>query len=369
MVRRKVPLAEISWDHRMARNSMAATLWLKVGFAALGIALGCACFWLAARNVDVGEAGRIFVSSDWGWVLAGTCLFGGDLCFRVARWRLIMSHKVDIAYLPLGRGLLVGYAVNILLPARLGELFRADYTARLTHVARSAVLGSIFVERLVDLMAVLILVAVGLALAGIHSPAIYRATLIGTLIFGAAVVFTYATLRVSRGTISSLLRAGSKFLSEPIATRFIEIVSEFGGLLEIVQTRRLVGVLLLTIPIWMFEAVAVFCICGAIGLPLGPASLMLLLGGTSLSTLFPSAPGFSGSYQFAYVVILGNFGVSDTLALVAATGAQVYLMGFYTLLGIAVWTLTPLLTSWASGWRTIKPASMVKGVGRATSPG
>jgi uncharacterized protein (TIRG00374 family) len=343
----------------MARHSMITRPWRKLVFVILSIALGCAFFWFASRNVDVAEAGRIFVSSDWRLVLAAVCLFGGDLCLRAARWQVILSHRADVPYLSLGRGLLVGYAINILLPARLGELFRADYTARLTHVARSAILASIFIERLVDLMAVLILVAVGVALAGVHSPAIYRAASIGILIFGAAVVFTYAgTLRISRGMITSLFKSGSKFLPEPIATRIMEIVGQFGGLLQIVQTRRLVVVLLLTIPIWMFEGAAVFCICGAVGVTLEPVSLMLLVGGASLSTLFPSAPGFAGSYQFAFVVILGNFGVTDTRALVAATGVQVYLMGLYTLLGIAVATLAPLLTSWASGWRAIKSASM-----------
>ena len=66
--------------------------------------------------------------------------------------------------------MLVGYAVNIILPARLGELFRADYGCRLTHVARSAILGSIFIERLVDLLAVVIILSIGLELAERYAP-------------------------------------------------------------------------------------------------------------------------------------------------------------------------------------------------------
>jgi hypothetical protein len=65
---------------------------------------------------------------------------------------------------------------------------------------------------------------------------------------------------------------------------------------------------------------------------------MVLLGGASLSTLFPTAPGFIGSYQFAFVVILGSFGISDTLAVVAATSVQLFLMGLYAIVGLVVWS-------------------------------
>jgi uncharacterized membrane protein YbhN (UPF0104 family) len=77
---------------------MAAHVWRKAGLAALGLVLGGVCFWLAAREVDIGEARRIFASSDWRWLLAGIYLFGVDLMFRVVRWRVILSHRTNVAY-------------------------------------------------------------------------------------------------------------------------------------------------------------------------------------------------------------------------------------------------------------------------------
>ncbi len=64
------------------------------------------------------------------------------------------------------QALLVGYAVNGALPARLGELFRADYLSRRSDFSGSTALASIVVERLLDLLAAVSLLVAGLIAAG-----------------------------------------------------------------------------------------------------------------------------------------------------------------------------------------------------------
>jgi hypothetical protein len=61
---------------------------------------------------------------------------------------------------------------------------------------------------------------------------------------------------------------------------------------------------------------------------------MLAVAAGSLSTLIPSAPGFLGSYQFAYVIALELVGIDATLAAVAGTSVVLYLIGSVTLLGL-----------------------------------
>jgi hypothetical protein len=58
--------------------------------------------------------------------------------------------------------LLVGYGFNNLIPARLGELVRADYAKRQFGVSRSAALGSIVIERLLDGFIVVLCLSEGL---------------------------------------------------------------------------------------------------------------------------------------------------------------------------------------------------------------
>ena len=86
--------------------------------------------------------------------------------FRIVRWRLLLRSSNVLSLWQVGQALIVGYAVNNVLPARLGEIFRADFLGRRFGVARSAALGSIIVERLMDGMSVVLLFGIGLIASG-----------------------------------------------------------------------------------------------------------------------------------------------------------------------------------------------------------
>jgi uncharacterized protein (TIRG00374 family) len=330
------------WDQFLSTLrtlSMSSLIGRKILIALFALALGTLLLWLAARSVDLHEAKNIVKSSDWRWIGTGIALFGGDLLMRTARWRVILSHRAAIEYSRVARGLIVGYAVNILLPGRLGELFRVDYLARLTGVGRPIILASIFLERLLDLFIVVALFAVGLALAGVHNPAISKVIASGIIALAIGVVALYLIVRLAahENMKFSVFQLASRLVSERITNRVLVMFGDFASLIEIVRTRRFLAAIALSIPIWFAEILSMYSICRAVDLALPPTALMVLLGAASLSTLFPTAPGFVGSYQFAFVIVLGNFGVSDTLAVVAATGVQVYLMAFYAVVGMFVW--------------------------------
>jgi len=308
----------------------------------LGMLLGAMCLWLASRNVDSKEVRRILQSSDWRWILVGIAIFGADLLLRVVRWSIIVSHrKSGVDYWRLARGLFVGYAVNILLPARLGELFRADYTARLTDISRSAILASIFLERVIDLFAVLLIFGLGLIWAGINSSTIDRVIWSGSAILCSGMLLIYFAIVRTERSKRLVMSLVSKLVPVSLAPRVIGMISDFTGLFDIVRTRRLTHIIGLSVPIWVLESLSVLSVCRAVGLDLNGPTLMVLLGGASLSTLFPTGPGFVGTYQLGYVMVLRNFFVPDALSLVAATAVQIFVMGFYAVLGVLIWIIAP----------------------------
>jgi uncharacterized protein (TIRG00374 family) len=295
-------------------------------------------FWLAARKVDTEEALHVFRSSDWRWISAGIALFGFGMLLRALRWKIILAFERNVFIGKILRGLLCGYAVNIALPGRLGEFFRADYMARLANAPRSTLLGSIFIERLLDLFAVVSIFAAGLLLSGIQSEQINAVIYIGFVVLavGCVLISTAVFPAVRRSIAPRVKSLIERLFPHRLAARLSQNFGGFANFFGIVTTWRFASAALLTAPIFVFELLSLYCICRAVGLNIWLVPLLVLLGGGALSTLFPTAPGFVGSYQFAFVLILTKFGFSDTSALVAATGAQVYLMGTYALLGILV---------------------------------
>jgi len=94
---------------------------------------------------------------------------------RSARWRLLLGRGGDGAELPFGlvlRALLIGYLGNAALPARLGEAARAGVVARAVNRAFGTVLGTVLLERLIDLVALAVLVLVASMFAPVPVPVV-----------------------------------------------------------------------------------------------------------------------------------------------------------------------------------------------------
>lgn len=320
----------------------------KILMAILGIAIGALCLWLSARNVNWAEATRIFRSVDLAGVAIGVVLYGVAMVMRAIRWRAILAFRAPVSAGMSLQALVTGYAVNSALPARLGELFRADYLARRTGLSRSAVLASIFIERLLDLLAVVGILAVGLALAGGGDAASRNVLIGGTVVaaIGVGVLLLIAT-RLSQSNAEAALSLLIARLpgGKAIAARLGAMLGDFAQLLRVVRTPRFALIALGTLPIWAVEIAAIWSICGAVGVELKLAGMLSLMGGASLSTLLPTAPGYVGSYQFAFVLILGQFGIGATSAIVAATTVQIYLIGGYTLIGLMTWAISSALAA------------------------
>jgi glycosyltransferase 2 family protein len=320
----------------------------------LGFALGGFFLWLSSRNVDWREAVRIFRAANLADIATGIALFGIGILLRALRWQRILAFR---AHVPAGtslRALLGGYAVNSILPARLGEFFRAHYLGRLAGLSRSGVLASIVVERLLDLVTVIGALALGLALAGGGDSASHDVLIGGAAIAATAVLLLLSTAVVlSRHSAEDLLLlliarvpAGAR-----IARRGGVMLTEFALALQVVRTRHFLFAVLLTLPIWLVEGRAMWSVCRAVGVDLDLAGALSLLGGASLSTLVPTAPGYVGSYQMAFVVILGQFDVGATSAVVAATAVQIYLIGSFTVIGLATMAVAPLISTFTAAKR------------------
>ncbi len=109
----------------------------------LGIVIGGFFFWLALRQASWTDVSQILGQMQMGWVVGAIAAYIISMAVRIVRWRRLMWAMKPLPYRSVSLALVVGYAMNNLLPARLGELFRADFAGRRYAVSRSAVIGSI----------------------------------------------------------------------------------------------------------------------------------------------------------------------------------------------------------------------------------
>jgi len=309
-------------DLMTALRKVLASWVTKVG---LSIAVGALFLWLALRQVDLGELRRAFSLLDPAWCVAAVALYWTALFLRILRWRYILNAVTNLSVRQVSLALLTGYAVNAILPARLGELFRADFCRRRYIVPRSTTLGTLLLERLTDGMIVMAALFVGLLALGSGRDMSNLNSILfgGTFIFGSVGVALYL---LGSQWITGLF---SRF---PRADR----LHAFHDSIQVLRRPRMLGVLLLSVVVWLFDGGALWAILRAAGVDIGFLGMSLILGVVSLSTLLPSPPGFVGTMQFAYVIAVQAFGYSSSQGIVAATANQIFLIGSMVAVGLVL---------------------------------
>lgn len=126
----------------------------------LALSLGGVFLWLAFRNVNLSEVWAHAKNIDFGWLLPFAMVSLTSHFFRAERWRLLIEHdKKELDRITLVSGVLVGYLMNIVGP-RLGEVSRPVYVAKKEGLSTSKLMGTIVLERIIDVVVMVFLMVV-----------------------------------------------------------------------------------------------------------------------------------------------------------------------------------------------------------------
>lgn len=300
----------------------------------LSLGVGVLFLYLAIKSASGIEIKQIMAQAHPEWCGLSLLLYSIALSLRSLRWQWLLapivcpsSQQGPLHYKQVLKSLIVGYAVNNLLPARLGELFRADYVKRHYHLNRSPVLGSIALERLADGIIVILALLTGVII--VHTQALNESIIIPLLITG-AILFTLLTflLIAFSGNLPVYFLKKSPLIQSKIQA--------FADPLRIIRSRSIFAIIFISLIIWTTETLSIAGILHFAGITLTLGQLLVAIGVISLATLLPSPPGYLGVLQYAYILVVGIFGFDSSAGFVAATASQIFLMGPLTLGGLGI---------------------------------
>jgi uncharacterized protein (TIRG00374 family) len=211
--------------------------------------------------------------------------------------------------------LFLSWLVNCIVPAKLGDLYRAYLLKLNSPVSATKTLGTVFMERILDLIAI---AALGI-LAGYWNfhgnlnnlpPTTQLILAVGVVVVVVLIVALVVMRNFGRRVISIL----------PLPHRVVDFYDRFEeGVFGSVGVRGLPLLGILTIVIWMTEAMRLFFVVRALGfadvdLGLSGAMFVALIG--SLLTAIPLTPGGIGLVEGGMGLVLTNvFNASPAHAL------------------------------------------------------
>jgi glycosyltransferase 2 family protein len=312
------------------RSRLSQSVFLVVGLAASALFL-----WLAARGVDLQLFWEALRNCDYLLLVPALAILAVAVAIRSWRWQLLFAPATRPPFGAVTRALLVGQLFNVILPMRAGEAARIVMLNQEAGTSRAEALGTAVVERLYDVLALLLLVLAATPflpeVTWLRRAAVAAALLLALVVVAAVVVdrFGARPMRVALRPLA-YLPGIERTYTDAAAQRLIE------GLGGLHRPRLAAPAFLLGLASWLVLALSYWFVLEAFGLGLGFGAGVLILVTTTLSLVIPSAPAGVGVFEAGGVLALRAYSVDESAALSATVVLHVLNLLPYVVVGAIV---------------------------------
>lgn len=264
------------------------------------------------------------------------------LYLRGVRWKSLLLRNPKYSSYNLGAVFTVGSMLNIFLPARAGDVYRAYYLGKAKQEKKMKLFGNIILERTLDGICVFLILLAAILLYCKQQWILNLAYLIGALFFGSFIVF-YLIFKFDKVDFicQKLVQFCSrlpKFLSNPfviVIDRINVHVKSFMEGFEVLDNLKYsLEAFAMSIVVWLIECYVAYLIINSFSIDLGFSAALFVISLISFSTMIPSTSVFLGPYQCAYILALGIYAVDKSTALAISTIHQGILMIILTVIGV-----------------------------------
>jgi uncharacterized protein (TIRG00374 family) len=292
--------------------------------------------WLLTRELDWSQMLGALRTADYTWVIIGVLAIVGTFFARVWRWQALL-WRTDLRFWPAMTALLVGQVANMILPMRGGDLVRAMWVRpergleqetepdTVRTAGASEALGSVALEKVWDMLALLLCGLLLLALAPLpdwFSSSTWSTAIIlvvGGLVLWASlrwqeVLFRWAALILAR------FPAGWDKALLPRLQRLAQ------GLNSLQSAHASGQVFMWTMVTWGLGAISNWAVMRAFDVNL-PVAAVFLLATLMVGNAVVPTPARLGVFEGICVVSLGLFGVRDDVALAIGLVLHLVVMG------------------------------------------
>ncbi|MHB1005784.1 MAG: lysylphosphatidylglycerol synthase transmembrane domain-containing protein [Chloroflexota bacterium] len=280
----------------------------------LGLAFSAIAIYAVVRSVDPGLVAAALVGVNYLWMVPAIAVVMVAVWLRAKRWRLLFVDRASLRVSKLFAILMIGYLINTVFPARLGDPARAIIIGEIEGVKPARALGTVVVERLLDVLTVMVFLIAALPFIQIPTWMTQSAVLMATGATGgfAAVVI----LGRYRERVVPLIDRYARLL---LKGRGAFVADQADHLLRgtdaLANGRNAAAVVLLCLLIWVVSVVQTYTVMLAFALPVPVSAAVLLVVVNALGMVVPSSPGYVGVFHYLTVLTLGVYGIDPSLAL------------------------------------------------------
>ncbi|HET9847831.1 MAG TPA: lysylphosphatidylglycerol synthase transmembrane domain-containing protein [Candidatus Dormibacteraeota bacterium] len=309
---------------RSALRDRLLDLRTLISFAILAVVLFVV---LTHVQLDYGASLRAIRQTNLAIYVLAIAAFYFSFVIRTVRWQLLLRNTGESEkFGELFHIIILAWFANCVLPAKMGDFYRAYLLRQQTDVSGSKGLGTVFSERALDFLVLMSLLVIS-GLISFHAtvPQKFVPAFIVGLLICAGLIAGLLVIRYSEGRFS-------RFLPERLrerAARFKHgLLSAFAG--------RLPLLLGLTVVVWMAESARLFLVVQALPLhlSLGVAQVVFIALVASLLTTIPALPGGLVLVEGGIIAVLVVFGLTPSQGFTVAILDR--LISYWSLIGVGL---------------------------------
>jgi len=297
---------------------------------------------LFLSNVDLWRVLSEISQAQPGWLALSLATMVINLAVRAIRWQYLLEPLGEVRFGAAFRATAVGFAASTVLPARAGEVIRPYFLARQANMSATGAFATVILERLLDVLTVLGLLASFVFFFGRDleqvNPTWFAAIKWAGATAGGVALTVLFVLFVLAGDPARLARTMTRLeqvLPSALAGLIARIAEKFAtGLGAIRRPSRVLGAIAWSIPLWLSIAVGIWAVAEAfrLGVPFTRSSLLIAV--LTLGVAVPT-PGAVGGFHEAFRLgVTAFYGVPDARAVGAAIVLHVLTVGPSLLLGL-----------------------------------
>jgi len=306
------------------------------------VAIAAALVVVFLRNVDLRGVLSAIVRADLRWLVVSLVASILSIVIRSLRWQYLLEPLGHASFANAFRATAVGFAASSILPARAGEVIRPYFLARHENMTATGAFATIILERVLDVLTVLVLLASSLFVfnrsLGAANPNVFAAmkwsgaTALGGSIVALVVMFVFAG---DPGRIGRWMARLEASVPSKLAGLIGGVAEKFArGLGAVRRPGRLFVALLWSFPLWLTIAAGMWAVLEAFGIDVPFTGSFLLVAVLVIGVAVPT-PGAIGGFHEAYRLGATKFfGAPDDAAVGAAIVAHLFSIGPVLLLGL-----------------------------------
>ncbi|MBN1888725.1 MAG: flippase-like domain-containing protein [Thermoflexales bacterium] len=302
--------------------------WFGRHWMWVGLAVSLLATWLALRGLDMAHVWAALAGANYAWLIPALAFHFATMTARSIRWQILLGRdQVDLSTSFWVEH--IGYLVANVIHARVGDVARVAVISQRKPVSAAHALSTVVLERLFDLLAVVVMILMLIPLMQIPPEWLAQARVLGVLgLLGVAgAIALVAMSDFSERMVAGLL---SRLPGVDPALWLARWRSLVGGFSVVGSVRGLADMLIWTAITWI-TATGVFWAVLMAFVPQAPFhASAFVLAAEAFGMVVPATPGNWGVFEaIARAALVLPFGVPDSQAV--SFGLVVHIFEYVTL--------------------------------------